>query len=777
MKGRDELSWAPLCVLTWCLFELRHPWFPSLHPAVPGLLAGGALVAHLCGSGAVARLALVASFVLTAVFLEHVLGLVPGLARAFDIGAAVVLEPLFEALGLDASAAGRSLHVFANGELRSFRFEGGTTFAREGLALWGAFWLHSSGRAAVRAALVLAVFLMLRTAIVILLLVGTDQGGDPSHMQVVGMWTPLPLGVGVWVWASVLDRWSPLELGSARGLSGSVRLSGIGLALTLGGLASIETGRSPATLRVLVDDRLSGVWEPAGRLLTIDRFGDFSTYSFATFVEFLSHRYDVVVNPDAAYTPELLADFDVWIVKTPMRGLEPEEIVALREWVEGGGGAFLISDHTDLGGMSTVLNELCAGYGITFQNDAVHPLVDAPFEVWRAPLVPSHAIAAGLGELELMTGCSIAVEFGAEEVLTLGRVARASGDYAGNSHFGSAPPQPDLPQGRACVAAAASPGIGRVVAFSDSTVFSSFAIHLGERQRFMARCIEWLGRDGGWPPLRVPVTLLAAGLLAVIRRARSGQAPGWPALAFLVAASVGLHVQGASLDRSVPAVEVPTLGISTADSMAALPPVLGGQDGTPVEANFATLSQLPLRLGLEVREPVDRVHDLPELNALMLLNPGDENADGMPPAGQIEALRRWIEAGGRLLVFRSLEHAACTHDEAPAWVEGCAPDGREVELGLPGVHVLAQGRGHVALIEASERFSVAGLGHCMGYPDREQRAHQAVLVALFEALGLRVPDAQRRTYFPTVQAYYDALARRLHDGHAPPKKRPPDPGG
>ena len=271
--------------------------------------------------------------------------------------------------------------------------------------------------------------------------------GD-HHIALAVFWNPWSLVASlglVWVFAA---RWSvsaePEDSYRGLGKPSLLVLACVGL-LTIGTL--YRSSGSSTEGRVLVDDRLSGLWEPAGRLLTPDRFGDFSTYSFASFTEHLGRHYPVTVNPDRLYTPELLADYDVLILKTPHKALSDEEVEVIQAWVLEGGGLFAIGDHTDLGGMNTTLNRVTTPFGIRFRNDSLNAASGRDFLKWRGGLLSEHPISKGMGPFGFMTGCSLQLSGSARPVMTHWRGISQRGDYGNSSNFGAAFPEPGDAQG------------------------------------------------------------------------------------------------------------------------------------------------------------------------------------------------------------------------------------------------------------------------------------------------------------------------------------------
>lgn len=598
---------------------------------------------------------------------------------------------------------------------------------------------------------------VLRYAYSIVTFAATEHvASETSHLAMARMWDPWSvllavcfIGVVLGVSCTNPERrhlepaWVNLHFAGIAGLAGV--LLGVGYAWSDPGI--------PTRGRIVIDDRLSGYWEPAGRLLTPDRFGDFSAYSFSAMVEHLARRLSVEINSSHEYTTEYLANFDVLIIKTPQHPLEPEEVHSIVEWIHCGGGLFAISDHTDLGGMSTALNEVLSPAGIHFKFDSTAAAAGG-FDRWKGHWTADHPIVQGLEDIGFMTACSIQLSGSSRSVMTLSRSVTMGGDYSRSSNFGRIAPMPSEPQGTPIVAASSEYGQGRILAFGDSTVFSSFAYFMDSHANFALRGVAWLTRRGsmiggalkwGW----IALGALCAGLW--FRMAPSGWNTVLSILAFCSCGMGGVvaaeRLLGSALQ--VPAIQGSTkqIGFVQEGGYAWLPPVLGSQPSLPPHGNYMTFVQVPLRLGFETRvvRPVPEV--LASVDVLVLLNPEAEGKQIADQRGWVQAVRSWVERGGRLVVLERRQHLGHTHDAAPSYLTDLsfeaisAPD-PDIGLGLARL-----GEGLVVSVVGSELLDSESLGHCMEYPGTPQLRRYATAYGIFGTLlDLGIPE--RRTYFP-----------------------------
>ena len=199
--------------------------------------------------------------------------------------------------------------------------------------------------------------------------------------------------------------------------------------------------------------------------------GDFSTYSFSSLAEWLGHWFAVDVNTSRTYEDSRLSAYDILLIKTPVRPIPEGEREAIIRFVEAGGGLLLVGDHTNLLGMGTHLNSLCVSHGIQFRYDSISNAAGG-FVEYQAPVLGSHVAALHVDELGFMTSCSLSLAPNAEAIVAADGCFRDPHDYSSSSFFGRRGAHPELEHGRMVLAGAVQVGEGRIVAFTDSTVWS-----------------------------------------------------------------------------------------------------------------------------------------------------------------------------------------------------------------------------------------------------------------------------------------------------------------
>lgn len=518
--------------------------------------------------------------------------------------------------------------------------------------------------------------------------------------------------------------------------------------------------------RVLVDDRFCGIWEPTARLLDTEWYGDFSTYSFGGLTEWLGHWYSMDVNTESAYTDEYLSKYDVLIIKTPVIEIPAQEVEAINRFVESGGGLLLVGDHTNLLGMGTHINALCARHGITFLYDAVSSaqtrgFVKCPGKWLGRPVASLH-----VENLEFMTSCSLDIDFHAQPVVVGTTCRREPHDYAGGSFFGKSGPHPELAHGTAVLAATVRAGKGQIAAFTDSTVWSSFAVFQYDREKLAADIVNQLIRERSWlrMPLRIAASLTLAGVIVLLI--------WWKQLANFALWFGGLtgiwfgvfltdQFHRVVYDPGPPNAPINEVSFLWDGGSCAFPPVLGGIGSLPMDRAFDTLFVSVQRMGFVPRVAWKYEEVLTEnTRAVFLVAPVNP-----PPDEVITALREFVDDGGLLVIMddKRLGGRGCAARYLQEF--GASVRYEPMKSGEPGVHsrliameqirnvpspdvFIAQrifGKGRVLYLRESSEFSRIGLKHCFARPSREVRQRYDTV---FYILSL-IPDwnkVDRRFY-------------------------------
>ncbi|MDY6953294.1 MAG: hypothetical protein SWE60_17430 [Thermodesulfobacteriota bacterium] len=345
--------------------------------------------------------------------------------------------------------------------------------------------------------------------------------GWADKATITMMWNPL-YGVLSFVPMAVV-----LAL-STKGVSwsGQVRLSWAGfskgvLGWTILACVAIMAGVAGSSLtdlgtkkggRVLIDESHSE-WEDTMRAFDTKWYGMAATYNYYCLRTFLEHYYHVKVNTEDI-TSDVLATHDVVILKCPTRMYARKELEALETFVQGGGGLFLIGDHTDVFGTSTNLNHLAKRFGLSFDKNGQWDIY-GQFSVYRQPRTLGHPVGKQTPEFLFATGCTLSARVWHEKpIIGYGMMTRR-GDYKNKHFFPDEAHYEDREFGLFLQLAGAFQGKGRVLCFTDSTVWSNFSMFYQGKPELLLESLMWLNRSNTWWAHVKPRVLLLSALLAM----------------------------------------------------------------------------------------------------------------------------------------------------------------------------------------------------------------------------------------------------------------------
>ena len=436
--------------------------------------------------------------------------------------------------------------------------------------------------------------------------------------------------------------------------------------------------------RVAVDERHSD-WERTDRAMDTEWYGQLSAYNYYCIYDYLSRFYHMsrltnVVDEETIRAfhalartamPEMsnamldtldeqsgfrkpiddqtLADLDVLIVKTPTNRYSPDEVAAIRRFVERGGGLMLVGEHTDVFHTGEYLNAISRNFGFSFRYDCLFG-IDSPFdELYVRPLI-AHPIAQRMPPLDFEISCSL--DPGTADgtaVMSATGLWNLPPDYFASNYYPQVEDRTDARYGAWIQSWAMRHGEGRIVAYTDSTQFSNFSTFEPGKPEVMMGMVEWLNHRGGatWLNDLCTVGAVVLALVAI------GLAVGWNgAWLLLIAAGATGWAVGAWAVRAAHMAELPMptptrqmtdVVMDRTTSTAPLPKggfIAGKEDG------FGIFERNILRLGYFTSR--QRGDDALRGDLLVVLHPDR----GVSPAFR-DAVESHVRRGGKLLVLDS----------------------------------------------------------------------------------------------------------------------------
>lgn len=440
------------------------------------------------------------------------------------------------------------------------------------------------------------------------------------------------------------------------------KAQGVALACTCVGAALLgftwvwDPPGKPLQGRVVVVERHS-TWEPTDQRYDTEHFGHDPSYSYSLLFQYCQQYFEMSrLTQEERITPARLANCDVLIVKIPTERWERQEIEAVVEFVRRGGGLLLIGDHTNVFNSSTYLNDICRQFGFMFAHDLLFWMPNAYYQPWE-PTYPAHPAVGRVPPMHFAVGCSVdpGRSRGRAAIWSTGLWSLPCEFHAPNYH-----PVPqwrsDMRYGAFIQLWATRFGRGRILAFTDSTIFSNFCLFQPGKAELFREMLWWLMRRGiyDYPLVRwvLPsaLFLVALGLLGVaLALACRKNVSGWILLGGgLAALAMGIFVADGSnrIQNSTPPVLWPAKWLVVDRTTSSVPLALGAFNEDRQGNGYGLLEQALSRIGYFTT----RKQGLKAIGGegVVIICPTNS-----APHDFREALIRYVESGGRLLVLDS----------------------------------------------------------------------------------------------------------------------------
>lgn len=407
--------------------------------------------------------------------------------------------------------------------------------------------------------------------------------------------------------------------------------------------------------RVAVDE-FHSKWEPTERAFDTEWYGHLSGYNYWCIYDF-SSRYYAMSRIKEPLTDTALANLDVLVLKVPTEPYRPEEIEAVMRFVERGGGLLLIGEHTDVFGTSYHLNQIARRFGFEYRYDCLFG-IDSFFDQYFVPSFAPHPVVRAVRAMDFATSCSIRPlqPWRGRSVITSTGLKNAPADYHASNFYPPAQDRADMRYGAFVQLWAVRHGKGRVLAFTDSTIFSNFCTFEPGKLELLRGMLEWLNRQSRIGDLRWPLLALGAvaGLWAFGRLKKYPRiflplvVVGGAAWALTVIAVVAAQARSFQLPTPERPLRWVTIDRTICDGPLSKNGFIEGKsDG------FGIFERWILRLGYFIRReqgPAALSGDL-----VVFLQP-----DRSVNTEFAETTRRYVENGGHLLLLDSAENTNST---------------------------------------------------------------------------------------------------------------------
>lgn len=603
--------------------------------------------------------------------------------------------------------------------------------------------------------------------------VGYDEEASKTYI----FWNPVLIGISFLPFVIIIHRFlypreKPVSAVVLEDLSLAPRQRLTAVLLCTGAfLLTASFGfHDPGTLkkgRLAIDEGHSE-WTVTTKRYDTKWYGSESGYNYYCMAEYLGHHYSLKRNLETI-TPEMLDSCDVLMVKVPTNSYSKEEIEAIVYFVERGGGLFLIGDHTNVFGSSTYLNPLASRFGFKFRYDCLFDIERVFEQVYTRPRILPHPIVQRMPPFLFAVSCSIEPNsFFPGRVILAGGLKKLDIDYSVSNFYPQVVDRLGMWFGNFHQTIATRYGRGRVVGFTDSTVYSNFSAFYPGKPEFLLGAVDWLNRKNRFAWLNkffLIISVCCFLVSAYVFPRKGARNSGFTSITFvgiIFSVSLAIFLFGA-LNRSV---HRPPKPISKFNS------IVFEQDhcdydlpltGFTREAgqSYEMFFQWVLRLGYypfavpNIEESIER-GDL-----VVLINPVSDFT-----AREIDALERFVFQGGRLLVADRVENGSdaskkllerfdifadkgLVADASPAYepsshVSWDLRDAFELRGGKPllfterAVPVMTfadHGEGLVLALSFSDAFNDAGMGFTEGVlPDPGLLHHYHLQFAIIKGL-------------------------------------------
>ena len=267
---------------------------------------------------------------------------------------------------------------------------------------------------------------------------------------------------------------------------------------------------------VLIDE-LHSDWEDTVRPIDTEWYGKLSTYSYYVWAEWLKHYYTIDQNINETLTMDLLRNYDILILKCPTNAYSDEEVSSIIQFVKDGGGLYLIGDHTNVFGMNFYLNQVARDFDIEFNFDSTYdPSLPSGYVIFTPPKILPHPIVQSVPQFQFLTACTLDAPLNAEEVMLCTKLRAHSGTYAQRDFFSLFEAESGT-RGIFLHSVALKYGKGRVVAFTDSTVFSTFSMMMDGYgyKTYNLGALDYLNRENKYEYLNLLFLIIALIALGV----------------------------------------------------------------------------------------------------------------------------------------------------------------------------------------------------------------------------------------------------------------------
>jgi uncharacterized membrane protein len=186
-------------------------------------------------------------------------------------------------------------------------------------------------------------------------------------------------------------------------------------------------------------------------------------------------------------TAEALNGYTVLVISFPQKKFQTAEINCIKDFVEKGGGIFLVGEEWNFNNFKDYLNSISKKFNITFNSDEIldpkNRVLDSPHRIgdyyFTLRTFSDHPIVEGLDEFVIYGGCSLKLNGEGDIIVKGSEYCYSSEGYYKAGEF---PP----------VLASIQSGKGKVVCLGDGSLLRDSFIQEGNNKQLTLNIISWL---------------------------------------------------------------------------------------------------------------------------------------------------------------------------------------------------------------------------------------------------------------------------------------------
>ncbi len=357
---------------------------------------------------------------------------------------------------------------------------------------------------------------------------------------------------------------------------------------------------------------------------------DTITHSTLRYLNTVGYNASVLEEP---ISPKSLDGVSVLILETPEEAFSKEEIGYLIDFVKGGGGLFVLGDHTNIMDCYNTLNPILHEFGLHLNFDYSM--------LWE----PHFVSLAGFDSIEETAGATLSLNRSDALILYALKYTTWAdlGDWSAENHayMGDVIPQENEQYGVLPICAAANYGKGRVVAIANSDSLSG--PNLLYNYGFVNRLLSYLNYENS--PLKSTWFQAAMAILVLLGVFRARLASIQPLIISTAIVLVLVFVQAAISETPEPS-NLIALDVGHAN--------IEGY-GSPHQYKNVFLSIFAQHYGFNPVLIKEVPQDIEKYKAYVTMGPTESFS-----SEDAERIKRYVQSGGTLIVFDGY------HSDTPA---------------------------------------------------------------------------------------------------------------